>query len=268
MASVTRVDLTGQKFGRLTVIAEAARTHSKKPRWRCRCDCGRETTVVSSNLKRGAVISCGCARTGKFVLDLTGHRYGRLSVLELAGRDSRGRALWLCRCDCGAPFTAASGRLRCGHTKSCGCLRREGPPPHKQHGHCPRVKPSRTYATWSTMLQRCNNPRDVYYARYGGAGITICEEWLKFESFLEDMGERPEGHSLDRLDGTKGYEKSNCRWSTPGQQQNNRRTKHKLTLGAVTDTVVGWSQRTGISIAKIRGRLRCKWPVERILTTP
>lgn len=272
MRSVTRVDLTGQKFNRLTVIAETARTHPHKPRWLCRCDCGAETRVTSSNLKQGVVKSCGCARIGSSVVDLTGQRYGRLIVIELAGRDTRGRTRWLCRCDCGATVTTASWYLRGGSRKSCGCLQREVSAANraksKTHGHCPKLKPSRTYATWSTMIQRCNNPKHVHYARYGGAGVAICERWLKFENFLADMGERPDGHSLDRLDGSKGYDQSNCRWSTPKSQANNRRNNRKLTLGDMTDTVVGWSERTGLSILTIRGRLRAGWPIERILTEP
>lgn len=93
---------------------------------------------------------------------------------------------------------------------------------HRRHGYSPKGKRTRTYRTWDGMIQRCTNPRAAGYANYGGAGIGICDQWRDFATFLADMGERPEGQTLDRIDNTRGYEPSNCRWATHSEQMKNR----------------------------------------------
>lgn len=148
-----------------------------------------------------------------FFQDITGQRFGRLIVLSLYRRGSSGvHSRWLCLCDCGQTRVASGSSLKRGRTTSCGC----GRITHGSWG-------SPTYRSWHMMLQRCTNPRNTHYAYYGGRGITVCERWLKFENFLADMGERPLGTSIDRIDVDGNYEPGNCRWATPKQQMNNRR---------------------------------------------
>lgn len=149
--------------------------------------------------------------------DLIGRRFEKLTVLALAG-SSGGRRRWMCACDCGNKKMASTSGLVQGETKSCGCDRRYDT--RTTHG----MKGTPTYSSWSAMMTRCFNEKDRAYASYGGSGITVCERWRNFESFLADIGERPGSeYSLDRIDGAKGYEPGNVRWATAHQQIRNRR---------------------------------------------
>ena len=144
-------------------------------------------------------------------IDITGQRFGKLVAVEKAGK-RKYLAMWRCKCDCGTETVAYLSNLRGGKTKSCGCGVRI-------HGHSTEESP--TYSSWHSMKQRCLRPRpkDVKYYSH----VTVCDRWLVFANFLADMGERPEGTSLDRIDNAKGYEPGNCRWATPTEQVRNRR---------------------------------------------
>ncbi len=152
--------------------------------------------------------------------DYSGKRFGRLTVLEHVGYDKHGRAQWRCLCDCGKETTVASSNLRAGYTRSCGCLFQEMNKGITRDGN----KASKLYMIWAGMKDRCLNPNNKKYARYGGRGITICQEWMKFEPFMEwslshgYMG----GLSIDRIDNDKGYYPENCQWTTVQKQALNR----------------------------------------------
>lgn len=119
------------------------------------------------------------------------------------------------------------------------------------------------------MLRRCTNPSDVAWPYYGGRGITVCERWQSFEQFLEDMGPRPsDAHSIDRIDGNRGYEPGNCRWATKKEQSRNMRRNRMLTLKGVTKPLAAWADTSGINHKTILARLRGGWTIEDALTVP
>ena len=147
-------------------------------------------------------------------VDRTNNRYGRLTVIErVPNRFYGGRNLvfWRCECDCGSMLEIQSSDLQTGNTKSCGCI---GKGTHDRHGHARRH--TGAYRSWQAMRKRCEYPNDSHYPAYGGRGIKVCERWNKFENFLVDMGERPEGYSISRLDHDKDYEPDNCEWAPHG----------------------------------------------------
>lgn len=160
--------------------------------------------------------------------DLTGRRFGMLVVKELAGRSPAGAIVWRCQCDCGAISKTLAGKLRSGHTRSCGCLRAETTiDTHRTHG----MTGTPTYNSWQRMLARCFNPNTVRFESWGGRGITVCDAWRSFENFFADMGKCPPGMSLDRYPNRDGnYELENCRWATPTEQSTNRKTTRWITL--------------------------------------
>lgn len=172
---------------------------------------------------------------GTLLVDLTGQAFGRLTVVGLAGRVKR-NALWTCACQCGAIKTARGALLRKGETRSCGCLRKEMARDlalsHRKYptsaGRPMRVV-SPTYRSWQAMLSRVRGKSNAADRRnYSDRGITVTDRWLSFENFLADMGERPAGRTLDRINNDGNYEPGNCRWATALEQRHNRRPGLKI----------------------------------------
>jgi len=159
---------------------------------------------------------------GKLV-DLTGQKFGRLTVIRKSAIIKASGALWECKCDCGGSSVANSLKLRTGLAVSCGCKKAEGQANFK-HGYS---KTSSTYKIWKGMRYRCASPGSNSWAWYGGRGIKVCQRWDDFEIFLSDMGERPPGLTIDRIDSDGNYEPSNCRWATPTEQATTNRGVHR-----------------------------------------
>lgn len=193
-----------------------------------------------------------------------GDRYGRLTVVTEVSH--RSRRAFLCKCDCSNESVVVLSRLRSEKTRSCGCLQQEVRGKNRRrHG----MSKSPTYKAWKHLRERCTNPADKSYFRYGNRGISFCKRWLKFENFLEDMGDRPTAqHSVGRIDNDGDYEPSNCRWETPVEQARNTRSNHLLTFQGKTFCIAEWAEYTGFSGNLILSRIRRGWSVEQALTLP
>lgn len=179
-------------------------------------------------------------------IDIIGQKFGRWTVVKETGRDERQECLWECRCDCGNIRIVQGHHLRSGHSKSCGCLKREKIIERNiTHGMCKTT----TYKSWSDMLQRCNNTKNSRYPDWGGRGIKVCEEWLKFENFLKDMGEKPKGFTLERQNNEDGYYKTNCCWISHTEQNRNQRIKQQNKTGISGISWYKSSQRYVVHIA-------------------
>lgn len=138
-----------------------------------------------------------------------------------------------------------------------------------KHGHARAGKESRTYRSWRHALERCNSENDIHFHLYGGRGIKVCERWFKFENFLEDMGNCPQGLSLDRIDVDGNYELENCRWATQQEQANNRRDNHYIEFNGRNQTIAEWGRELGLEGYLIEQRLnKLGWSVEKTLMTP
>lgn len=213
--------------------------------------------------------------------DITGQIFDRWEVIKYHGPDpsTRGGALWWCKCSCGAARPVKGTSLQTGRSKSCGCLQKEivaeiartaAKEANTQHG----LSTTREYAAWNQMRQRCCNPNNPTYERYGALGVTVCGRWLEpdgrgFKNFLEDMGPCPTAvHTIDRKDPFGNYEKDNCRWATDEQQRLNQRRTRRYEFQGESLTLPELAARTGIRSGTLRWRLVDQgWTVDRATTT-
>lgn len=190
---------------------------------------------------------------------LIGKRFGRLKVVAFLGIKNRKR-YWMCKCDCGNEKEVYTAYLNNGKTRSCGCLLAEI---RKVSGTKHGMANTKTYSSWSCMIQRCTNPKHKGYKRYGGRGIKVCDAWLDFNEFYKDMGERPAGCTLDRIDVNGNYEKENCRWADNKTQHGNKTNSFKITYNVETHTLSEWARILGIPRNTLNNRLkRGKWSIE------
>lgn len=195
-------------------------------------------------------------------LDLTGKKFGLLTVIRLHSKDDRYRYRWECVCDCGGKAVCITNNLTRGHTLSCGCYsmkrRAEAATKHGQSGR------TAEYRAWLHMKSRCYNNKVELYPIYGGRGITVCKRWLhSFENFFSDMGKRPSSkHSLDRIDVNGNYEPSNCRWATAIQQARNKRSNRLITFNGYTATLTEWAEKLNTTDKVIRKRIERGVPID------
>jgi hypothetical protein len=194
-----------------------------------------------------------------------GTRQGKLQIISFHKIGSRHQPpRWLCKCDCGKTKIICSQSLRAG-TQSCGCIRIEELKGRAIHRKCN----TNTYRTWKSMIQRCTNSNFTKYPRYGGRGITVCDEWKTFSRFYEDMGDRPIGFQLDRIDNNKGYSKGNCRWASIKTQARNRSNNRMIEINGESKTMAEWCEIYGISNVMVRMRIhRGINPVDALLKEP
>ncbi len=208
------------------------------------------------------------------VKDMMGMSFGRLTVIQYAGLNHKNFAMWKCRCECGKTTTVYGSALRNGHTRSCGCLNREHTARmgkgNLKHGHSRRTGASITYRSWQSMIQRCENPSHTEYMNYGGRGITICTRWREsFDSFLDDMGSRPNNRfEIERINNDGNYDPSNCRWASRQDQCRNMRSNRMLACDGQTRCLAEWVEITGISRGTIKSRLARGWDEQKAISTP
>lgn len=193
--------------------------------------------------------------------DLSGQRFGRLVALSLVERDRNRNHKWLFRCDCGVEKVVRVNLVKQGKTSSCGCLFSETVAARNTtHGLSQKHK--REYRSWKDMRGRCKNPNDIDFINYGGRGIRVCAEWDDFSVFMSDMGSRPDGFTLDRIDVNGDYTAGNCRWASAPTQARNKRNNKNVEIGGVTKTITEWCRDYGIERSKVRYRLAHGWSVE------
>jgi len=206
-------------------------------------------------------------------VDLSGQTYGRLFVLSKDGRqDTCGNFTYLCRCSCGNEKVVSGKLLKRGETVSCGCFQRDSRYTNTlKHGHFRDRKPTKVRVAWSSMKDRCLNPKNKQFKDYGGRGVTVHEPWINdFESFLAHVGEPPsQKHSIDRIDTNGNYEPGNVRWATPIEQQHNKRkTVKRISFAGVVLTISEWGKMLGFAPHVLHGRIRRGWSISDTLTKP
>lgn len=202
-------------------------------------------------------------------IDCIGKRFGRLIVLKNLPpkRFSSGTSyrVVLCRCDCGTEKEIRLKSIKNNDTKSCGCLNREKLKARSTH----KMIESSEYSSWSSIIQRCTNKKSKHFKNWGARGITVCEEWKKFENFFADMGKKPfEGAQIDRIDNEKGYYKENCRWVTSRENLRNTRRNRIIKYKGQSKCLVEWAELLKINYQTLRSRIgRLGWSVERAFTS-
>lgn len=231
----------GDKFGKLTVIREAPVVRHNNINYRqaeCLCECGNTTTKKIIYLRNGNTKSCGCEMWKGNPKDITGKKINQLTAIKSLEKSPNGDFYWEFLCDCGNTTKVTIGNFNFGHTKSCGCA---------GEGHPFSQTP--THQSWRKMQDRTRY--EEYYQWHGD--VTVCERWDtrkggSFDNFFEDMGERPEGTSLNRINGAKEYSKETCEWATYSVQSFDQRMKSTNTSGR---TGVRWREERGVWEARI-----------------
>jgi len=202
--------------------------------------------------------------------NLINKRFGRLLVLsksEIRTKDNRTQ--WNCVCSCGNKVLAENRTLTSGKKKSCGCLKLDSSlknikgVSNKTHN----MSRTRIYKIWNALVQRCKTKSNQRYSSYGGRGITVCQEWYKFENFYRDMkNSYKDNLTIDRIDNNKSYYKENCKWSSQKEQANNRSNNHILEHKGEKRNITQWSEKLGIPRKTIYWRIKKGWDIDRVLT--
>ena len=248
-------NLVGKRFGKLEVVKLMTKTKNRAFVWLCKCDCGKYCRVSNQNLLSGFKTNCGCIKLPK---NIEGMKFNRLKIIKFAGIRNRHK-MYLCKCDCGKEVEVSLSNLKSGAVKSCGCLWDE----YKQIGNVIHgLGKTRLCSIYHGIKVRCYRKTSVEYERYGGRGITMCDEWLDKNNGLLNFynwamaNGYADNLTIDRIDNNGNYEPSNCRWATNLQQQNNTRLNHKYEYNGGYLTAPELSRLSGINLSTLRHRLR------------
>lgn len=247
-------NLPGDKYGNLTLVSDL-RTFKGKTKWHCLCDCGKPTVVSQTALRTEHTKTCGCVIGEPTPV---GVRFGRLVVLSKAsGVDERTH--WKVLCDCGTETSVRAYRVKHGETRSCGCLVSDTNSTHRMSG-------TSTYRAWAHAKDRCVNAANPDWPDYGGRGVTFHSAWYNFANFFRDMGERPNGTSIDRINNEGGYEPGNCRWATNKEQSRNRRSNINVCYKGRTLCLLDAAKVANLKYDTVRARItRRGWSISRAL---
>lgn len=271
-----KIDLTGQKFGRLTAI-KIVPNKRKDTYWLCKCDCGNTKEVDTYRLRSGHTRSCGCLEQEnrekrKEIDELIGKQYAHLLIIKEIPTSKYEIRKVLCKCECGTEKIISLKDVLNGHTQSCGCYRKKvSAEKMTTHG----MSDTRLYKVWRLMIQRCYDKNCSVYSRYGGRGITICDEWLNdFIAFYDwayshGYDEKADymGCTLDRIDVNGNYYPENCRWANAITQCNNRTNNRKITFNGEIHTIAEWARKYNMNYTTLFCRLfKHGWTVEEALT--
>lgn len=199
------------------------------------------------------------------LIDLTGKRFGRLVVQKRSSNSKGGKPMWVCHCDCGNFVIVLGNDLNRGHTKSCGCFRKDSARDKNiKHGY----RYTRIYKSWLNMKTRCYNIHSKDFKNYGSRGIKVCDEWLNdFQSFYDWAlaNGYKDDLSIDRIDANGNYEPSNCRWANAKKQANNKTKNHYVVCNGEKHTISEWAEITGIKAGTLWYRITHGWSPEKAL---
>ena len=263
-------DYINKRYGHLVVIGETQ--NSNVHSFDFRCDCGNIVSFPPYRVFTTGQKSCGkCKLTRKQTLkvDLSeyiGKRNNKLTVVGLCQKKDSDKHYYLdCLCDCGNHTKATFYQFKSGAKKSCGCLLKNSP--NRKDGRSNHE----LYGLWFQMISRCENPSHHKYKDYGKRGISVCEEWHNFWTFVrwsDSIGGRPKGFTIDRINVNGNYEPSNCRWADSKTQSLNKRKNRIITCNGISKPLHAWAIEAGLNDQTIAGRIDSGWEIEKALTLP